>query len=163
MKSYILIILIVLTDQISKILIKLNLVKYQTIGIFGDFFKFTYVENQGIAFGIDTSGFHLIIVFLTVFAILGLFYYRFNVALKYERFPLIFIIGGAIGNAIDRVLVLIPSLGYRGVIDFIDIGIGHYRWFIFNLADTSITIGVILYFILHYNFNKKNNAISRDI
>ena len=50
-----------------------------------------------------------------------------------------FVIGGALGNSIDRLLVLIPSTDYRGVIDFIDIGINHYRWYIFNIADASIT------------------------
>ena len=163
MKSYLLIIFIVFVDQISKILIKLNLLKYHTISILGDFLNFTYVENRGIAFGIDTSEFHLLIVFLTLLAIFGLFYYRYTAALEYEKLPLLFIVGGAIGNAIDRILVLIPSLGYEGVIDFIDVGIGPYRWFIFNMADTFITLGVILYFILNYNFNKKSNDISRDI
>ena len=163
MKSYLLIICVICVDQISKILIKLNLTKYHTISILGDFLKFTYVENEGIAFGIDTSGFHLLIVCLTILAIFGLLYYRYTICLEYEKLPLLFIIGGAIGNAIDRILVLIPSLGYKGVIDFIDIGIGSYRWFIFNMADTFITCGAILYFILNYNFNKKNNAISRDI
>ena len=47
---------------------------------------------------------------LTLFAIIALFYYKINSSLKYEKIPLILIIGGAIGNAIDRILVLIPVL-----------------------------------------------------
>ena len=163
MQSTILIALLVFADQLSKILVKFNLTKYQRVDILGDFLRFTYVENQGIAFGIDTSRFHILIVLLTLFAIIALFYYKINSSLKYEKIPLILIIGGAIGNAIDRILVLIPSFNYFGVIDFIDMGIGNYRWFIFNLADTFITIGVILYFILHYKFNKEYNATSRNI
>ncbi len=163
MQSFILIAFIVFSDQLSKILIKLNLVRYEKINILGNFLKFTYVENKGIAFGIDTSSFHIIIILLTIVAIITLIYYKLNLSLKYEKIPLELIIGGAIGNAIDRVLVLIPSLSYSGVIDFIDIGVGNFRWFIFNLADTFITIGVILYFILHYKFSREYNAKSRDI
>ena len=163
MQSTILIAFLVLADQLSKILVKFNLIKYQRVDIIGDFLRFTYVENQGIAFGIDTSRFHVLIILLTLSAIFALFYYKQNSSLEYEKNPLILIIGGAIGNAIDRILVLIPSFNYFGVIDFIDIGFGYYRWFIFNLADTFITIGVILYFILHYKFNKEYNATSRNI
>ena len=163
MQSFILIAFIVFSDQLSKILIKLNLVKYEKVDILGNFLKFTYIENQGIAFGIDTSRFHVIVILLTFIAIFALIYYKIHSSLKYERIPLELIIGGAIGNAIDRILVLIPSLDYSGVIDFIDIGFGNFRWFIFNLADTFITIGVILYFILHYRFNREYNAKSRDI
>ena len=163
MQSFILIVFIVFSDQLSKILIKLNLVKYEKVDILGNFLKFTYVENQGIAFGIDTSRFHVIVILLTIIAIFALIYYKIHSSLKYERMPLELIIGGAIGNAIDRILVLIPALNYSGVIDFIDIGFGNFRWFIFNLADTFITIGVILYFILHYRFNREYNAKSRDI
>ncbi len=72
------------------------------------------------------------------------------------------IIGGAIGNAIDRILVLIPNSGYNGVVDFIDLGINDLRWYIFNIADTSITIGAILYILTQYMYNKKNNVTSRD-
>ena len=73
------------------------------------------------------------------------------------------IIGGAIGNAIDRILVLIPNSGYNGVVDFIDLGINDLRWYIFNIADTSITIGAILYILTQYKYNKKKNDIPRDI
>ena len=163
MQSTIFIALLVFLDQLSKILVKLNLTKYQRVDILGDFLRFTYVENQGIAFGIDTSQFHLLIILLTLSAIFILIYYKQSSSIKYEKNPLILIIGGAIGNAIDRICVLIPSFNYFGVIDFIDIGFGYYRWFIFNLADTFITIGVILYFILHYKFNKEYNATSRNI
>ena len=54
-------------------------------------------------------------------------------------------------------------MGYEGVVDFIDIGINSYRWYIFNIADTSITIGIILYFILEYKYNKKLNDSSGNI
>ena len=66
----------------------------------------------------------------------------------YENLPMNLILGGAIGNLIDRTLMCIPSSGYGGVVDFIDIGFGYYRWFTFNIADVAITFGIILYLLL---------------
>tara|TARA_X000001036_G_C20420838_1_gene701061 strand:+ start:239 stop:688 length:450 start_codon:yes stop_codon:yes gene_type:complete len=146
---------------------------YQQINIIGGFLRFTYIENEGIAFGIDTSQYHIYITILTFLAIFLIIYYYLNLedSSSYEKTPILFIIGGAIGNAIDRFLVLIPSSNYKGVIDFIDmpnflyyIGImNNSRWFIFNIADCSITIGVILYFILQYKTAKNTNEHSRNI
>ena len=138
---------------------------YSTIEIIGDYLRFTFIENRGIAFGIETGDFHIYITILTIIAILILFYHYFHIGSShnYEKLSLSFIIGGAIGNAIDRVLVLVPNSGYNGVIDFIDIGINDLRWYVFNIADTSITIGAILYILVQYKYNKKNNVISRDI
>tara|TARA_Y100000590_G_scaffold464971_1_gene635832 strand:- start:911 stop:1408 length:498 start_codon:yes stop_codon:yes gene_type:complete len=156
---------IIFFDQFSKYLIKTLFLQYQQIDILGSFLRFTYVENKGIAFGIDTSNYHLLITLITIFGISILIYY-YNYNLKdpvVEKIPLCFIIGGAIGNAIDRVFVLIPSMGYGGVVDFIDIGINSYRWYIFNVADTAITIGIILYFILEYKYNQKLNDSSGNI
>mgnify|MGYP001371181506 CR=1 FL=1 len=71
--------------------------------------------------------------------------------------PLAFILGGAIGNCIDRILVFIPYFNYNGVIDFIDIGIKNFRWYVFNIADASITCGVLFYLFILYK-NKYNDA-----
>ena len=172
MNYFLLIIFIVSLDQLSKFLIKYFLSSSGSINIIGSFLKFTYIENSGIAFGIDTSQYHIYITVLTIIAILLIIYYYINLTAEnlYEQIPLSFIIAGAIGNAIDRVLVLIPCANYRGVVDFIDmpnllyyIGImNNPRWFIFNIADTSITIGIILYFISQYKFVKSDES-SRNI
>ena len=138
---------------------------YSSIDIIGSYLRFTFIENSGIAFGIDTSDFHLYVTILTILAISVLFYHYINIKFykKHEILSLTLIIGGAIGNAIDRVLVLIPNSGYNGVVDFIDFGINDLRWYIFNIADTSITIGAILYILTQYQYNKKKNDIPRDI
>jgi len=143
----------VFIDQISKFLVRLFLYN-DRLDILGDFLRFTYIENRGIAFGIDTSQYHLYITLLTIGAIFLLVYYLVNSAEKEDKLPLSFIIGGAIGNAIDRIFVLFPKFGYIGVVDFIDIGINNYRWYIFNMADTFITIGIVIYFILQLKNNK---------
>ena len=173
MNFLLLIICIVSLDQLSKFLIKHFLSPYDQINIIGNFLKFTYIENSGIAFGIDTSEYHIYITVLTLIAILLLIYYYINLKDEnyYEKTPLSFIIGGAIGNVIDRILMLIPYSNYRGVVDFIDmpnflyyIGImNNSRWFIFNIADCSITIGIVLYFISQYKFVKRYDGSSRNI
>ena len=156
---------VILFDQITKYLVKKFIPYYDSISIVGDYIRFTFIENSGIAFGIDTSDFHIYITILTVFAIIILFFYYFDIKSKEPLliFPLSLIIGGAIGNAIDRILVLVPNSGYNGVVDFIDLGINDFRWYVFNIADTSITIGAILYILAQYSYNKKDNATSRNI
>ena len=153
-------------------MIKYFLFPYEKVDIIGSFLRFTYIENSGIAFGIDTSQYHIYITVLTIIAILLIIYYYINLTDEnfYEKISLSFIIAGAIGNAIDRILVLIPYTDYKGVVDFIDmpnllyyIGImNNPRWFIFNIADTSITIGIVLYFISQYKFVKSDES-SRNI
>ena len=148
--------IIVLIDQISKIAIKNYWLKndlfYSQINIIGNFLRFSFIENPGIAFGIDTSKFHVFITFITIAAIFFIVYYLYSLIKinSNESLSWSFILGGAIGNCIDRIFVLIPNIGYKGVIDFIDIGINQYRWYIFNVADVSITIGLMIYFYQTY-------------
>ena len=63
------------------------------------------------------------------------------------QFSLSLILGGALGNLVDRFFTTFNIMGYRGVIDFIDIGIKNYRFYIFNFADFFISLGIILYLI----------------
>ena len=156
-----------LLDQVSKIFIKQYWIKndlfYGSLNIFGDYVRFIFVENPGIAFGIDTSRYHLYITLLTILAIIFLSYYLYKLVVKnsYESLSWSFILGGAIGNCIDRILVLIPSYNYSGVIDFIDIGFNQYRWYTFNLADTSITLGLIIYIYQTYIL-KLNESVEEE-
>jgi signal peptidase II len=152
--------LVVFFDQLSKISVKSywleNKFTINKINIVGDYLRITFLENPGIAFGIDTSKYHFFITILTFLIIFILFYHLISLIKinDKEALPMSFVIGGAIGNSIDRLLVLIPSTDYRGVIDFIDIGINHHRWYIFNIADASITIG--LFILLYQAFQRKN-------
>mgnify|MGYP006101953627 CR=1 FL=1 len=156
-----------LFDQVSKIFIKQYWIEndlfYSSLNVFGDYVRFIFVENPGIAFGIDTSRYHLYITLLTIIAIIFLSYYLYKLVVEnsYESLSWSFILGGAIGNCIDRILVLIPSYSYTGVIDFIDIGFNQYRWFTFNLADTSITVGLIIYIYQTYIL-KLNKSIEEE-
>ena len=157
-------VLVILIDQITKLYIKFNFSLYQKYDLIGSLIRIFYIENSGIAFGIDTSSFHLIITILTIFAIFVIGYYLFLLVKenKLEKYSIAFILGGAIGNCIDRILVLFPATGYKGVIDFIDIGFGHTRWYIFNFADAAITCGILFYFFIlykkKYNLDDKGNT-----
>ena len=149
-------IFVIILDQFSKIVIKNywidNNLFFSKINIFGDYVRFIFIENPGIAFGIDTSNYHIYITILTILAILfiSIYYYRCILEKNYERYCLSFIIGGAVGNLLDRIFVFIPSMKYNGVIDFIDLGFNNFRWYTFNIADASITIGIIIYLYQTY-------------
>ena len=160
MKYSAIILFVVFVDQLSKISVKSYWLKNKfiidRINLFGDYLRITFIENPGIAFGIDTSKYHLFITILTFLIIIILFHHLINLIKgnDKEALPMSFIIGGALGNSIDRLLVLIPKTEYRGVIDFIDIGFKNYRWYIFNIADASITIGLLI--LLYQSFQRKN-------
>ena len=77
------------------------------------------------------------------------------------KLPISFILGGALGNVYDRVMMFIDPINVGGVVDFIDIGISFsMRWYIFNIADTAITCGIILYLIDTF-YTKENNSLIR--
>ena len=147
---------VIILDQFSKIIIKNywidNNLFFSKINIFGDYVRFIFIENPGIAFGIDTSQYHIYITILTILAVffISTYYYKCILEKNYERYCLSFIIGGAVGNLLDRIFVLIPCIKYNGVIDFIDLGFNNFRWFTFNIADASITIGIIIYLYQTY-------------
>jgi len=168
--------LIIVVDQASKLLVKggfvLPFVGYwpgmeigTSIPIIGDFFKLTFIENPGMAFGIDVGGKFFLTVFSTV-ASIGILYYLFKIRQEalVIRASLAMILGGAIGNLIDRVFygVLFGDgpLFYGKVVDFFDIdffnidlaGFHISRWPIFNVADAAVSIGVIMLLVFHRRF-----------
>ena len=141
MLFFLIALLIVAADQLSKIWIRANLAVGGSLPESG-FFQLTHTRNTGAAFGLfQDHSFALIIVAFVGIAVLLLY------ALSaYRRFPFLdnmpnrvaigLILGGTVGNLIDR---LNPNLG--GVTDFISIGI----WPAFNIADSAVTVGAILF------------------
>lgn len=141
--------LIIILDQLSKIVAYNN---KQNLGSVIEIFSglnLVYVENRGISFGFLSNlniSFYLgILSFLIGLYIIYLIKETKNLV---GYISLSLILGGALGNGIDRVLN-----GY--VIDFIDIYYGDYHWPSFNIADSSITVGGIIYFWLVF-FKKSN-------
>ena len=114
----------------------------------GDFFRFTFVENPGIAFGISIGDFSKLVLILSIIVIIFVIKEIINNRELHSSIGLAMIVGGAIGNLIDRVLVQIPIANYGGVVDFIDIGTSTFRWYTFNIADSFVCIGMCLYLLL---------------
>ena len=145
--NFLVVLILTLIDQISKIIITKNLQIHESIPVIKDFFHFTYVRNKGVAFGMFFGNVPFFII-IGVIAIIGIVLYLHKKNEEYSwlsRFGFLFILSGAIGNWIDRV--------FRGfVVDFLDFkGIWQY---IFNFADVFINIGVIL-IIIEYFFEKE--------
>ena len=136
-KVYIYSLLLVLLDFFIKILIKNNLELYQSIEIIPNFFRITYVKNIGAAFSIlEGKQIFLIILGLLVLGII----FRYLKKDKLNKIKTIYyslLIGGIIGNLIDRII-------YNGVIDYLDFNIFSYEAPIFNLADIFIFFGVVI-------------------
>ena len=151
--------LVIVADQVSKYWIKHNYVLHSTQEVLGSFFKITYVENPGVAFGISVGKYLPFITLISVFAILLVVYYLYQERHKSLeiRLGLALILGGAIGNMIDRCLMIFLPASYSGVVDFIDIGFNHYRWYIFNVADSAVTVGIVL-IMIHSLLNQKNTV-----
>ena len=131
--------IIVIVDQISKSIIKNSMHLYESIPAIPGFFHLTYVVNKGMAFGIDLpigiGIFSFLSIIISCFLVFILWRERENILLV--RIALALILGGAIGNLIDRIL-------FSEVVDFLDFMIGDYHWYIFNIADSAVTVGIIL-------------------
>lgn len=175
--------LIILTDQVSKFLVKG--IAFPSLGIaipgmpygvskpiLGDFLKLTYIENPGMAFGIDIGGklFFSLFSVLASIAILMYLYRARHDGLGF-RISLALILGGAIGNLIDRVFYGVlfgeGSLFYGKVVDFVDLDFfnvtifGYHlsRWPVFNIADAAVTVGVLMLVFFHRGTPKAETPV----
>ena len=147
-------IILLCIDQISKLLVVNLLTKTDSITIIKNFFYLTYINNDGAAFSI-LVGERIFLILIAVLVIVMLIRYikKNNIQNKLELVSISLIIGGSLGNLMDRVV-----RGY--VIDFLDFKIFNYNFPIFNLADTFIVIGVFL--LLLKEIRKENNLDSRN-
>jgi len=145
---FLIIFCVLIADQATKILISKTISPYTSIVIIPGFFNLTHIHNRGAIFGFfSRSGGPLMFILLTIASLAALSFvvYYFLKTPPSERvmkISLSLILGGALGNLIDRV-----SRGY--VIDFADLFIQQWHWPAFNVADASITIGALfLIFVL---------------
>ena len=130
--------LFVVIDQIVKILVISKLALQQSITIINNFFNITYVRNTGAAWSI-LSGNVLLLIMISVLALVAIYYYliKDKELNKIDIVSYSMLIGGIIGNLIDRIVH-----GY--VIDYLDFKIFNYNFPIFNIADTLIVISIII-------------------
>ena len=153
--------MVFVSDHLSKSWVKSNLDQYEPINILGHYLRFTYCENPGMAFGIQLGSFVHILTFISVLFTFYIIYYLYkimndNILLKLS---IAFILGGALGNVYDRILMFLDPINVGGVVDFIDIGISlSMRWYIFNIADSAITIGIILYLIHSFSSERESTV-----
>ena len=148
------ILLIFLFDRISKIYV-INLdKKFLESEIFSSkYLNISLIWNEGIAFGLLSFDQGILYNILT-FLIILITFFIFVMILKssgFKKYSLLMILGGALGNIFDRIT-------YKAVPDFIDFHIGNFHWFIFNVADIFITLGVIFMILLEFIQNDKNNV-----
>lgn len=126
--------LFLLIDQISKILVRMYLNLYNDIILIPNFLSLIHVKNDGAAFSI-LEGKTIFFIIITIIVLIGIIYYIKNKKIDYIIYGML--IGGIIGNLIDRII-------YGNVTDFISFTIFNKPMPIFNLADTFICIGCIL-------------------
>jgi signal peptidase II len=143
--------LIAIIDQVTKLLIKHYLELNDVIHLVGRYIGFRYIENPGMAFGIQIGG----KLFFTVFAVIAslvilIFLLRLPGNNFWTRFALASILGGAIGNLIDRI-------AFGRVVDFIEIG----PWPIFNFADIAVTVGMIILIVIVF-YERKEEKESQE-
>ena len=126
-----------LLDQISKYFVRHNMSLGQSIEIIPNFFNLTYITNDGMAFGIDFPFGIFLFSALSIVLTIFLFYYLYTIKddVFILRFSISLIIAGALGNLTDRIFL-------GEVVDFFDFMIGNFHWYVFNLADSYVTVGM---------------------
>jgi signal peptidase II len=129
--------IVIALDQFTKWIASTRLLMGQPVPVLDDAVRFTLVHNTGAAFGLF-PGSRLPFIVISILAITVVIYLflRETYQSLANRILLGCILGGAVGNLVDRV-----RLGH--VIDFIDVGVGTLRWPVFNVADSAVTLGVI--------------------
>jgi signal peptidase II len=151
-KYFLFILFIFIVDRLSKnyiILLDQSSLESDLL-FFSSFFNIQLVWNSGVAFGLfsfEEDFYYNLITLIIIFVVILVIYLAKN-ANKLDRYLYSMIIGGASGNLLDRLL-------YRSVPDFIDLHYNNFHWFIFNVADIFITIGIISLIFSDILKNKK--------
>jgi len=152
-KNFFIILSIFLLDRISKLYVIYLYKKNFNSEIFTSKFLNIYlVWNEGIAFGLFSfyqDNLYNILTFIILIIILIILFFLIK-AEGLKKYALLMVFGGAIGNLFDRIF-------YKAVPDFIDFHVGNFHWFIFNVSDIFITVGVIFLIYLEFVDNKGIN------
>jgi len=135
--------LIVVLDQLSKLFVVRGLKIHESVPVIEGYFSLVHVRNRGMAFGLmnrvhaDFGFWLLVTTSIIAIALLLFWFFRLKDGDMRITLGLSLILGGAVGNLIDR-------LKFREVVDFLDIFVGSYHWPAFNVADAAITTGTFL-------------------
>ena len=145
--------LIFLLDRVSKTYVIYLNDKLLGSEIFkSKFLNISLIWNEGIAFGLFSFNEKIIYNLLTIIILIIILIIFFMILKSYglKKYSLLMILGGALGNVYDRIF-------YGAVPDFIDFHVGNFHWFIFNVSDIFICLGVIFMIILEIVSNKKES------
>lgn len=151
-------IILVVIDQVSKYLVRSSMELYDSIPLINNFFHLTYISNDGMAFGINFPGgiyFFTAASFILTVVLIGYLWHEKNGHLLL-RISLAFIIAGAIGNFIDRAV-------FKEVVDMFDFQFWGWHFYIFNVADSSVTVGMVLYLIYSLILQPKQKKIESTV
>ena len=143
---------ICLFDQITKKIIIDYFETNNSIIFLTSFLNFDLIWNDGIAFGLlgfDNPTSYNLVTFIIGLVILVVFYFM-SISNNYLSYFYSMVAGGALGNFIDRIR-------FSAVPDFIDFHIGNYHWFVFNIADVFITLGIFCLIIVEFFSKSKLN------
>lgn len=174
---------LVLLDQVTKFAVKggtifgfthQGMYLGQSVPFLGDVVRFTFVENPGMAFGISWGSLKIILTCITICiaAVLGYMVYSRIAAKAVERVSFMLLFAGAVGNLIDRLLYGVlygeGALFEGKVVDFIQVdipdvvfnGVQYTHWPVFNIADSCVSIGVILMLVVAFASSKDNAMTS---
>ena len=148
---------VIVADQLTKTAIIQHMRLHESISVVPNLFSLTYIRNPGAAFGLlagSSNAFRMVffgITSLFALGLLGTILFRMPEKHWMGQLSIAGILGGAIGNLVDR-------LRFGEVIDFLDIYIENYHWPAFNVADSAITVGVTL-LIIHFAFESKESSV----
>jgi len=135
---------VVFLDYLTKKLVVIHVNKFGAISLL-PFLRIVYVENEGAAFGLFSNIGNNTFIFISIAAIILIGLYIISVTRWLELFSLSLILGGATGNLIDRLMI-------GKVIDFIDFFVGKWHWPAFNVADSALTVGLILFLLSNLRY-----------
>lgn len=143
---------VVLLDFSTKWMVQQTFTLYEQMDLIGDYVRLTFIFNPGAAFGIHLGPYsRIIFLLLSVVALVALagMYWATPLSDRVRLMAIALICGGAIGNLLDRLR------SERGVVDFMDVGIGSIRWPVFNVADIAVTTGAIILALSLWNEERR--------
>lgn len=141
-----------LVDLVTKEIVTRKLALWDSVDVLGDFFRITYIHNPGAVFGIRLGGasLHLILSLVATVVVVSMLL-KTPAEDRWGGIGLALVLGGAIGNIVDR-------LRYGVVVDFLDVGIGDLRWYVFNVADACVSVGVLMLIVGYGRFKGDEDA-----
>lgn len=148
--------IVIAADQATKAWVRSTLDVNESRRVIGDYVRITYIHNEGAAFGLQV-GEHSSLVFLILAVaastLVLYLYLTTSPGERMQRVALGLILGGALGNIIDRIR-------WNMVVDFMQVGVGGHYWPIFNVADSAVTVGAVLLAYAYLFRTSPSEAIS---